>query len=635
MRIGGQGMKRKAVMVLNTLTCVLVSCSTVGFADSEVRNTSIQSSFESDVSSDELATTPSSETSTEGSITTSSSEISTEDSVETSSIGDPVDKEKNNEEGPDSSSETEYSMQEKVVLQDNQELNVRAAADNWEATDKGSYYLLTKYTGNETSIVVPTELNGKPTRLSNINKDVFPNYASIKSFSVLQVNGQKVPITQWWLANCFSDWNSLETVDLTGLDVSSVTDMNSMFKDCRASTLNLSGWDTSNVRDMGSMFTGVKRIKSLDLSSFDTSKVTNMSHMFSWSTISQLDISSFNTQSVTNMWSMFAGMYYLKNIDLSHFNTSNVTNMQQMFHMCIGLESLSLTSFDTSKVTTMINMFYGTSNLKILNLSSFTTTSLDKTKSQVMFSITSPETFVVIANDSYFFNYPYTKENRLTPQILFNANGGSYTGGETQLNYFSSCAIQPDNLKLSALEKFRTDNIPTKSGFVFDGYSPATDTSANSVLDLIGTSYDAQWRNPTITFRVPDTISFGTHTISKGTQYYPVEDLQGSSLEVTDERGRGNKWQLTAKLQSPMTNALGKTLPNSLIYRTSTEDKVITDSASQVIQTRTTDTDIETIDISNTWNSSQGLILKINEGEAYVGSYKGQIEWSLNDVPTN
>ena len=47
-----------------------------------------------------------------------------------------------------------------------------------------------------------------------------------------------------------------------------------------ADSMDLSGLDTSGVTDMSSMFSGCTLLQAVDLSSFDTSSVTNMSSMF-------------------------------------------------------------------------------------------------------------------------------------------------------------------------------------------------------------------------------------------------------------------------------------------------------------------------------------------------------------------
>ena len=142
----------------------------------------------------------------------------------------------------------------------------------------------------------------------------------------------------------FGGLSSAASMDLSGLDVSSVTDMYGMFYGCSSlASLDVSGWDTSSVTNMWSMFQGCSSLASLDASGWDTS-------------------------SVTNMFDMFRGCSSLASLDLSGWDTSNVTDMSWMFHGCSSLASLDLSGWDTSNVTSMFWMFYGCSSLREVSL---------------------------------------------------------------------------------------------------------------------------------------------------------------------------------------------------------------------------------------------------------------------------
>ncbi|EHV0179938.1 BspA family leucine-rich repeat surface protein, partial [Enterococcus faecalis] len=367
---------------------------------------------------------------------------------------------------------------------------------------------------------------------------------------------------------------------------------------------------------------------------FNTSNVTSMRGTFErMYSLENIDVSHFDTSKVTDMTAMFMGLRKIKKLDLRNFNTSKVKIMIHMFNDCTSLTDLNVTSFDTSNVNSMSNMFNYTPSLQVIDLSSFKITSSVAQTNYTNFVTTSNTSLTVIATDPYFFSYDYSRDKRTVPQILFNANGGNYVNGKTQLNYFTSCAIRPEETSLDKLEEFKQNNLPIKTGFLFNGYTTTTDTSqATSVLDLIGTVYDAQWKTRTVSLEVPTTISFGTHKLSKGTNYYSVDTVEGTSLSVTDDRGIGSKWQLTAKLQTPFTNN-GKTLSNSLVYKTSTGEETITENVAQIIATHTTGTDSEKTVVSDNWTNAQGLMLKLEEGKAYAGEYSGTIEWTLNVTP--
>lgn len=183
----------------------------------------------------------------------------------------------------------------------------------------------------------------------------------------------------------FYDCKSLRSIDLSGLDTSSVTDMSFMFSGCsKLSSLDLSSLDTSKVTGMWSIFSGCSSLASLDLSGLDTSKTTSMSSMFSGcSNLASLDLSGLDTSKVTSMSGMFSGCSSLSSLDLSSLDTSNVTDMSDMFRECFSLKSLNVTSFDTCKVTSMFAMFNSCTSLESLDLSSFNASNV--TTMMVMF----------------------------------------------------------------------------------------------------------------------------------------------------------------------------------------------------------------------------------------------------------
>lgn len=181
---------------------------------------------------------------------------------------------------------------------------------------------------------------------------------------------------------------SLTSISFDNLDTSKVTNMSSMFYQCKSlSSLDLRNFDTRNVTDMSEMFymfNGNTALTKLDLSSFNTSKVTTMMGMFQGCTLlPELDVSNFNTSNVTNMQSMFETCKGLTTLDLRNFKTSKVTTMSSMFQDCRGLTSLNVSSFDTSKVTSMAFIFRACTALPTLDVSNFKTSNV--TSMQGMF----------------------------------------------------------------------------------------------------------------------------------------------------------------------------------------------------------------------------------------------------------
>ncbi len=183
-------------------------------------------------------------------------------------------------------------------------------------------------------------------------------------------------------------WGRLASLDLTGLDVKRVTDMGRLFSHCGGlRKLKIDGWKTGNVRDMSGMFEYCAELELTadTLKNLDTSQVTNMSRMFAYyaykrtysSPVTDLDLSGFRTLNVENMSGMFDSMAYVQNLDISSFRTSNVTDMSRMFAQCVNLRTLNgVGGFDTGNVTNMSHMFAGCKSLKGIEVSDFDTSSV-------------------------------------------------------------------------------------------------------------------------------------------------------------------------------------------------------------------------------------------------------------------
>ncbi len=232
-------------------------------------------------------------------------------------------------------------------------------------------------------------------------------------------------------------------VNIDLLNISNVTNMDSMFFQCGFSTMTSldlgDNFDTSNVTNMSYMFTmcGYKAMTSLDLGDkFDTSQVTEMKSMFyncGYTAMTSLDLGenfdtsnvtdmnfmfnscgnkamttlnlgpNFNTNSVTDMSNMFYGCGYtaMTSLDLGdNFDTSSVTDMQYMFYGCgaIAMTSLDLgDKFDTSNVTNMTNMFYscGYTSMTSLDLGDKFDTS-EVTKMNYMFHMCGEESMTTL-----------------------------------------------------------------------------------------------------------------------------------------------------------------------------------------------------------------------------------------------
>ncbi|MBO1104236.1 BspA family leucine-rich repeat surface protein [Enterococcus faecalis] len=359
---------------------------------------------------------------------------------------------------------------------------------DWETEDKGSYVLITKYTGSSTEIVVPNEIDGKPTKLKDIDSKVFPNLSSATSFKILpQEDGTKVGVESTDLSNAFEKNKSLKTIDLTGLDTSNVTNMAYMFYKCEDTiSLNVRGWNTSNVTNMAYTFAYMKSLPELDVSSFDTSNVTNMAYTFAYmKSLPELDVSSFDTSNVTNMSHMFYFCASIAEINVSNFNTKNVTDIERMFANMPKIICLDVSSFDLSSTALDRSGFFDIVTLDIY--------------------VPKPVTSAVIATDPKFFSSSYWAGYRLPFDNfpILDANGGVFNDFNftSEMSYANAFVITPEKNKIATFEQFKKENIPTNGNKKFLGWKLAEgdDTNATNVVpDLIGTKYLAQWSDASV-----------------------------------------------------------------------------------------------------------------------------------------
>ena len=136
---------------------------------------------------------------------------------------------------------------------------------------------------------------------------------------------------------------------------------------------------------MGGIFYACSSLTSLDLSGWDVSNVTDMDDMFNdCSSLTSLDLSGWNTSRVTNMNGMFSGCRSLTTLDLSGWDVSNVTGgMFRLFYCCYSLTTLDLSGWDVSKFRTMSNMFGYCPKLKTIRMKGCSSATVDKIKAQL------------------------------------------------------------------------------------------------------------------------------------------------------------------------------------------------------------------------------------------------------------
>ncbi len=163
--------------------------------------------------------------------------------------------------------------------------------------------------------------------------------------------------TQAWksMASAFYGCGNLNITATDAPNLTGVTNMKSMFKDCQSliAFYNTS-WDVSKVTNMGELFNGCFNFNS-PLNSWNVANVTNMQFMFNDCNTFNRPLNNWNTAKVTDMQYMFASCYVF-NQDIGGWNVGNVLNMENMFYSANAFNQ-AIGNWNTGKVTNMAGMF--------------------------------------------------------------------------------------------------------------------------------------------------------------------------------------------------------------------------------------------------------------------------------------
>jgi len=184
-------------------------------------------------------------------------------------------------------------------------------------------------------------------------------------------------------------------VDLSGMDFSSVTDVNMAFGLSRFTSLNLSGCDFSSLTDTHALLSQTI-VKDLNLSNCNFSAVTNVEAMLQSSNITHINMSGTDFSSVVELGAVAEGEFdhfedknesddgqsvmfqgldqnILETVDMSNAKFGKVESLARLFSHFENLTSVNMAGADFHSVISTRSMFASSPHLKDITLPDFGT----------------------------------------------------------------------------------------------------------------------------------------------------------------------------------------------------------------------------------------------------------------------
>jgi hypothetical protein len=163
-----------------------------------------------------------------------------------------------------------------------------------------------------------------------------------------------------------------ECTSLTGAtanwdwDTSNILNMDQLFRDTAIGSIGIENWDVANANDFRNMFRLCSTFNT-DISGWDVSGVSQFNAMFNGATIFNQPIGAWTTTSMTNIGNMLAVATAFDQ-DLSNWDTSLVTTANDTFRG--GIFDQDISSWDVSNVATFNNFLlttpFSTANYDLL-----------------------------------------------------------------------------------------------------------------------------------------------------------------------------------------------------------------------------------------------------------------------------
>lgn len=213
-----------------------------------------------------------------------------------------------------------------------------------------------------------------------------------------------------WYKTAFVNWDVLPMMTFQIAD--SVTSLFIFFQGANATKVKLTGG--GKVTDMSQLAANVKTLQEVDLSEFDATSLTDVSSMFSGCTnLRKVHVGDWETPNLTRAGYMFQYCHSLENADFSGWKAENLTNVSALFFLAqLNHIDIDMSGWRTTKVTDMSSAFRTSTGegARYINISGWTTESL--TNNSRIFQaqgieaivIDSPSVFRLTSNNAFQYN---------------------------------------------------------------------------------------------------------------------------------------------------------------------------------------------------------------------------------------
>ena len=173
--------------------------------------------------------------------------------------------------------------------------------------------------------------------------------------------------------SAFSNLDSLQSIDLSNVDLSNVVSMSSTFASKKAlNNVNLTGIKTGKLQDISSLLAASPSLTSFDFKSLDLSTVTNMIGIVSGSGITSINLDNVDLSSLETLNRALAGASQLKTFSMKNAKAANVTDIREMFSSDVVLTSIDMSGTSMGKLEHTDGWFKDCSALKTIDISGVT-----------------------------------------------------------------------------------------------------------------------------------------------------------------------------------------------------------------------------------------------------------------------